>query len=230
MNGSPSIFREVVHLKSPLEQLPELLKAELEETEAPILLWTARRPHKRWHTNLVDWTPLLLTTAPQHEQIAWMRPELEVSIAHPFQEECRRLLDDYEALFDGTLPPGECPHFAKYRELLMSHIRRQEQSTFPNLLRQLPLQRALRELGYEHQGLERGLKSLEHALEKSRNGTLNKAEKERIDLDFYHLLEHHIERERDALSPIVDFLEGVYRRGSTCYNPPHPSRSDVAQR
>lgn len=230
MSDTPAIFREATHLKSPMEQLPDILRAELQETETPILLWTARRPHKRWHTDLVDWTPLLLTTAPQHEQIAWMRPGLQVSPDHSFQEECRRLLDDYKTLFEGTMPVRDCPHFARYRDLLLNHIGRQEQSTFPKLLEQLPLHRALRELGYEHQGLERGLHGLEQALEKSRLGTLGKAERERLDLDFYHLLEHHIERERDALSPIVDFLEGVYRTGSTCYNPPHPSRSDVAQR
>lgn len=224
------LYREVDHLKSEPDALPSLLETELRATDTAMLIWVARRPRKNWHQGIVDWKPHVTTTAPQYEQIVWLRSDCTSLPSEDFEEECRRLLSDYKPLFEGNLPIDECPAFNRYKKLLTSHIRNQEKETFPWLTERLPVTRAVRELGYEHLGLERGLKTLEDALKKSRAGALAKADRDRLDLDFYHLLEHHIERERDEIAPLIDFLQGVYRTGSTCYNPPHPSRSDVAQR
>lgn len=207
--------RVVDHRKVDPNKLSSLLLQELEAIQQPSLLWIARRPKKRWHLGLVDWHPHLLSSAPQHEEILWLAPEVACSPNPAFVEHCEHLLNDYKALFQGKEPISECQRWRAYRKLLLSHIEKQEKKTFPDLKREFPIDRPLRELGYEHRGLERGLEQLPPILQRARDGQLSKKEREQVDLDFFHLLEHHVERERDALSPIQVFLnsriEGVYR-------------------
>lgn len=204
-------FLEVDYRTEPTERLPELLNKTLDTTDCPAVLWTARRPRKRWHNGLSDWTPLVLSSAPQFELILWLSPAVETRVPEELQKESDYLLNAYHALFQGESDIANCPHWLKYRNTLSGHIRRQETNSYPALLKKLPLDRAIREVGYEHRGLEKGLQSLPRFLERARKGELEGKEREKLDLDFYHLLEHHVEREAEAIYPAMVFSQGVDR-------------------
>lgn len=204
-----------------VEELPVLLQQHLAAATTFSVLWQARRPRKRWHLDLVEWRPLVLSSASQFEQILWLHPEQRVELPEQFEREDSSLLASYSTLFDGRGPLDNCPRWEAFQALLNEHIERQEKSDFPFLLSGLPVERAVRELGYEHHGLRRGMESVKRAAEAARDGKLSRAEREKIDLDFFHLLEHHLERERDAVVPATVFLKGLYRDEGTCYNPRH---------
>jgi hypothetical protein len=211
----------VDHRKADDRHLPQLLAQELDRASDGALFWVAKRPRKRWFKSLTSWVPHVFSTGPLFEQILWLRPDLAVGPPESFDTEQKRLLTQYKTLFEGDTPVVECERWLSYKSLLIRHITSQETDTFPILERQLPVQRALRELGYEHRGLERGLDSMPAILQEARNARLSSQNRERFDLDFFHLLEHHLERETEAVYPAIVFLEGVDRKGSTCYNSPH---------
>ena len=204
-------FLQVDFLQKPIESLPGLLKDTLSLADVNAVLWSARRPRKRWHCELSDWNALLLSSAPQFELILWLAPGVDAPVPDKLQEETDYLLKTYHALFEGDPNVTDCPNWRHYRDTLREHIKRQETVSYPELLRRLPLQRAVREVGYEHRGLEKGLDALPTFLERSRKGELAGREREKLDLDFYHLLEHHLERETDAIYPAMVFSQGVDR-------------------
>lgn len=221
MIGLSSYCTVLDYRANPVEELEHLLVSHLKTAETPSLLWQAKRPKKRWFQGLSDWSPLVLSSAPAFEQILWLHPNLTPMPPLDFQEECSKLLEDYAGLFEGSSEIETCPKWQSYRELLLRHVKVQQENVFPQLLEKLPVDRATRELGYEHQGLLKNLETLKEAVRSARAGQLERRLREKIDLDFYHLLEHHIERETEALLPAIVFLEGVYRPESTCYNPAH---------
>ena len=204
-------FLQVDLLKEPPERLPELLNETLNKTEHSAVLWTARRPRKRWYTGLSDWQALLLSSAPQYELILWLAPNISIQLPEELRQESDFLLSAYHGLFQGQPDVSSCPKWQKYRDTLNNHIKRQETKSYPALVSKMPLARAIRELGYEHRGLEKGLETLPTFLERSRKGELAPKEREKLDLDFYHLLEHHLERETEAIYPAMVFSQGVDR-------------------
>lgn len=202
----PLRYRQVDYRTQEPERLPECLASELEVEPTLALLWTAKRPKKRWYAGVTKRMPLVFTTAPQFEQILWLPEGSPLLSSRAEKREATQLLNDYPALFQGSVPVESCPRWKAYEALLRSHITRQETSDFPQLLRQLPAERGLRELGYEHRGLEKGLERLPQLLTLARDGTLEPKSREMIDLDYYHLLEHHLEREQEAIYPATIFL------------------------
>ncbi len=196
------------HRGDAVEALPELLKQDLDHCQGGALLWTAKRPRKGWFKGLTTWTPLVFSSGPLFEQILWLRPDLAVAPPAEFSQQCERLLSDYKELFRKTTPVEQCPDWISYRTLLQNHIAEQEQDHYRQLEKRLPVARALRELEYEHRGLEKGLLRFPAILEASRSGRLTSRERELFDLDFYHLLEHHLEREANAIYPIISLTKG----------------------
>lgn len=199
----------VDHRQVPPDDLPELLQKELRQLSNDALFWVARRPKKRWFSALTNWTALVLSTAPQYEQILWLRPGTCPVVPKELSTEANILLSDYKDLFQGADEASNCPRFTSYKNTLTDHVSRQEKVSFPKILEKWPLERPLRELGYEHQGLIRGLATMEQKVSLARRGELEKRERDRLDLDFYHLLEHHVERELEALYPAMIFLSGA---------------------
>ncbi len=166
------------------------------------LLTVSRRPDKHW-TRTIDFArPLILSSAPLYELVLWVDPEEEIVLPEDALQEQAALLGGYLALFSDESP------VENYLELLDRHIESQDRGLYLQIARLAPLERALRELGYEHKGLKQGASALPQAIEKHRAGRLEKKARERLDLDFYHLLEHHLERERLALIPAWLVLSG----------------------
>lgn len=188
------------------DQLPSQLKEDLDSNSSAVLIWVARRPRKNWFAGLSDHTALVLSSAPRYEQIVWLPPNYRPESPLGFEQECEYLLNAYRELFELKTCVSDCSALHTYCDTLNRHISSQEQELFPRALQNLPIDRCLRELSYEHRGLEIGLKRLPTVLQAARDGILSKREKELFDLDFFHLLEHHLERESGALYPALHSL------------------------
>lgn len=203
---SPAVSNLVVrdYREVPVDELPQRLELEWRNCRAG-LLSTARRPRKRWTETLNFARPLILSSAPQFELILWVPQEATLDLEPAVRQEQAFLLDAYRDLFESP----NAPLLERYQKTLQSHITHQETSLFPRLEALAPIERATRELGYEHQGLKKGLERLPKLVEQSHRGELEARQRERFDLDFYHLLEHHIERERDALYPAQAYLQAI---------------------
>ena len=184
----------------PKQELEQQLQDTLASRETPSLLWTAKRPRKLWFSGLSDHRPLVLASSERFEQILWLPPKVEPQLPEEWTRDCRGLLRDYPLLYEG----GDLD---AYTIRIRDHIARHEKELFPELLCHLPdAERALRELGYEHRGLEKGLDRMGAILRAHRSGVLASRDRERFDLDFYHLLEHNLERKIEAVYPALVFL------------------------
>jgi hypothetical protein len=187
----PSVdLREV-----PLESLPQAVHEHWHAQDNGQLLTISRRPHKKWTTSLDFARPLVLSSSPMFEQILWTDRESSLPLPESVQQEQDALLAGYHRLFRGE------GSVETYLKTLRRHVEEQEAVFYPALLKLAPLERALRELGYEHQGLLKNAAQLCEAVPRHQAGQLARKEKDRLDLDFFHLLEHHLERERDAIVP-----------------------------
>jgi hypothetical protein len=184
----------------PKEDLEQQLVETLTSCESPSLLWTAKRPRKRWFSGLTDYRPLVLASSQCFEQILWLPPNADPQVPDEWTQDCRNLLRDYPLLYEG----GDLD---TYISQVRDHIFRQEKEIFPELLGHLPdTERALRELGYEHRGLEKGVERMGGVLRAHECGELSSRDRERFDLDFYHLLEHNLERKVEGVYLAVGFL------------------------
>lgn len=192
--------------QTPSEELPARLRKAWEESPSG-LLTVSRRPAKRWTRELDFAHALILSSAPLYELVLWLDPALVPNLPEAVKEEQDYLLRGYQRLFSGELEVEE------YIARLDQHIALQERELFPAIAALAPVERSLRELGYEHRGLEKGAASLSEAVKDFHLGKLEKGARERLDLDFFHLLEHHIERERDALIPAWKWLEKALKSG-----------------
>lgn len=202
-------YAEVDFRDVELEKLPQRLLESLAHCSEKPLFWLARRPSKRWHLKLTDRHGLLLSSAPQYEQILWLPCGQSPEIPEDFKSQSDSLLTSYHDLFRIHDKEQRLSAGASYREALAEHIEDQELLFSQHALSRIgPLSRCLRELGYEHLGLRRGSERLPALLSSAELAT---PLKERFDLDFYHLLEHHLERERDALYPALVALELIPR-------------------
>lgn len=67
-------------------------------------------------------------------------------------------------------------------------------------------ERVLRELGYEHQGLHKGLKTFMDFVHQIVQEKVSKREKDHYDIEFFHLFEHHMEREQEGFYPCLEWL------------------------
>lgn len=187
-----------------IETLPERVRALW---SPPAMLVLSRRPSNRWMKGLDFAVPLRLSSAPLYELVLWIESGRPAELPQDIRQEHEELLRGYHRLF------REQEDLEAYLALLDRHIREQESRVYPAIAAAAPLERALRELSYEHRGLEKGAARLREAVARHRQGQLDKKDKDRLDLDFYHLLEHHIERERDALLPAWAFLQMNPKKG-----------------
>ena len=220
MSSNEDTPKIVDHRQTPKSELLALLTKEL-QSQPLSMLWTARRPRKNWFSELSKYHALVMASSAEFEQILWIHPSASLTVPAEVQKEHEYLLGTYKELFFGEAPLDSCPHWNRYKTTLLQHIASEEQTHFPELIRALPLERAIRELGYEHQGLKRGLERLPAIAKAARSGDLSSKERELFDLDYYHLLEHHLERERTAIWPAISFLKSIDRWKTTCYNSSH---------
>ena len=190
----------------PSQDLAQILRDELDSLAADTLLWTAKRPKKNWHEFISGWRALTLSSSALFEQIFWVRDSLSLPLPPEIQQEQETLLNSYPELFRRAGPVLEDQLWLEYRETLLKHVEREEKQLFPPACKVLPVERSLKELQYEHQGLKRGLSRMPEVLDAARSGVLSSREREKFDLDYYHLLEHHTEREALAVYPLLIFL------------------------
>lgn len=163
----------------------------------------ARKLGRRW-TAGISWAhPLVLASAPLYELILWIPLEATVPLPEEVARTHRMLLGGYSDLFDSLDPERE----AQYHTQLLQHFEVSEAEVYLKLETMPYADRAIREMRYERQGLTKGLAQLSDCLAAARSRSLERPRKERLDLDFFHLLEHHLERERDAIYPSWVFLK-----------------------
>ncbi|MGE0487841.1 MAG: hemerythrin domain-containing protein [Vulcanimicrobiota bacterium] len=93
----------------------------------------------------------------------------------------------------------------RFTSLLEDHLQIEERLLFPLFEEVTGDTRTTRELSYEHQGIRRGLGRLPGFLEKVVAGA-SKKERDAFEIDFFHLIEHHVEREEKALYPVLETL------------------------
>ncbi|MFA7479412.1 MAG: hypothetical protein WC314_02835 [Vulcanimicrobiota bacterium] len=184
----------------PVEELERELLKRLGD-QPPALLWVARRPKKNWFRELTSYRPLVLTSSARYEQILWLSPAVDPAVPEDWVLECHQILEGYRELFQGRDLDG-------YSELVQSHINSQENDLFPRLLGFLPsAERALKELTYEHRGMEAGLTRLPGLLRQWDRGELDARAREHFDLEFFHLVEHNLERKLEAVYPALAYFE-----------------------
>lgn len=186
----------------PLDSLVETVESKWLAHGGEALLTISRRPSKGWTRELIFARPLTLSSSAFYELILWVDKRLDLRLPNQVEHDQRELLQGYHRLFSEQAPDAQ----QLYLERLHGHISSQEGELFPHMAELAPVQRALQELSYEHRGLEKGAEALGNALQAWRLGTLSKQQKDRLDLDYFHLLEHHLEREREALYPTWLFL------------------------
>lgn len=85
---------------------------------------------------------------------------------------------------------------------LLRHMETEEATLYP-LYARVVEERQIRELGYEHLGLRRGLPEWREMLTRTE---VTKRERDGMDIKFFHLFEHHMEREEDSLLPVLELL------------------------
>jgi hypothetical protein len=184
----------------PVDSLPDRI-SEAWRQAPRLLLTVSRRPGKRWTQGMTFARGLVLASAPLYELVLWIDRATEFPLmpAEALQDQ-EELLGGYQRLF------SQESDVEAYCQLLSRHIEHQERHLFPQLTELAPVDRATRELCYEHRGLEKGIEALRMAISSNQGGRLSKKDKDRLDLDFFHLLEHHLERERDAVFPALTVL------------------------
>lgn len=85
---------------------------------------------------------------------------------------------------------------------LLRHMETEEERLYP-LYARLVEERQIRELGYEHLGLRRGLPEWREFL---RAPDSTKRQRDAMDIKFFHLFEHHMEREEESLLPVLELI------------------------
>ncbi len=186
-------------------ELPSTLERLWKESPQT-LLTVSHRPHKKWTATLSFAQPLVFSSSALYELIFWVPKNFDLNLPSEIASEQQRLLDEYRTIFELEEVALRKKALSRYKDLVLRHITRDESEFYPALLERLPVERALRELSYEHRGLEKGLNELATSLDHAQGDTVTNKERERLDLNFYHLLEHHLERERDALYPAWKIL------------------------
>lgn len=206
MGRVPSTVIELTDLRQqPLDELPQRVEDAWKKSK-PALLTLSHRPSKRWVQQLDFAHPLRLSSAPLYELILWVPTDTELRLPNSVEQEQKELLEGYKQLFEKNADEQ------RYLELLGNHVRSQEEDFYPLFAQLIPAERALRELCYEHRGLEKEGLKLSATLAHHRSNSLSRQARERLDLDFFHLLEHHLERERDALFPAWIFISEIQQR------------------
>lgn len=85
---------------------------------------------------------------------------------------------------------------------LLRHMETEEATLYP-LYARVVEERQIRELGYEHLGLRRGLPEWREFLTRT---DASKRDRDGMDIKFFHLFEHHMEREEESLLPVLELL------------------------
>ncbi|MBI3927621.1 MAG: hemerythrin domain-containing protein [Armatimonadetes bacterium] len=96
----------------------------------------------------------------------------------------------------------------RFRELLHQHLELKQTRLYPLYRRVVGEDRLPRELGYEIDGIRQGLGRWEDMLRGALEGSATRRQLDRFEIDFFHLIEHHIEREKLSLLPALELLGG----------------------
>ncbi len=115
--------------------------------------------------------------------------------AAPVLEVVRRQHQEIIRLYRAADGPG-------LESFLLRHMETEEATLYP-LYARLVEERQIRELGYEHLGLRRGLPEWREFL--TRTDT-TKRDRDGMDIKFFHLFEHHMEREEESLLPVLELI------------------------
>ncbi len=122
--------------------------------------------------------------------------------AEPVLEVVREQHCEIVALYREAMALGS--DGAAFEQLLSRHMDTEERTLYPLYQKILQEERLIRELGYEHLGLRRGLPEFRPFLQKMAAGETTKRDKDGFDIRFFHLFEHHMEREEESLLPVLE--------------------------
>ncbi len=125
-------------------------------------------------------------------------------LAEPVLEVVREQHRQIVALYREAMALGS--DGAAFEQLLSRHMDTEERTLYPLYQQIVQEERLIRELGYEHLGLRRGLPEFGPFLRKIAAGETSKRDKDGFDIRFFHLFEHHMEREEESLLPVLEHL------------------------
>lgn len=183
---------------------PELLAA-LAALEGPVLVM-ARKPLRPHLPTSLEWWPLV--DGPS----AWFFLGHAPAARKPTLEFLRQDHREFDRLFREAVQQAragnpECRETgSRLGRLLTGHLEFEEREVYPLFIQAVGDERAVRELGYEHRGIREGLARLGAFLESVLAGKLSKKQIDAFDIDFFHLIEHHVQREEEGLYPVLELL------------------------
>ncbi|MEW6283600.1 MAG: hemerythrin domain-containing protein [Candidatus Eremiobacterota bacterium] len=142
---------------------------------------------------------------------AWyflVHPPVEASpLLDPLRQQHQRLFRLYRQAVAAALEGGPCePLGAAFLDLLERHTTAEEKQLYPLYERSLRESRLIRELGWENLGLRRQAPDFGPFLLRVKAGETTRRDRDGFEIDFFHLLEHHVEREEKALFPALERL------------------------
>lgn len=188
---------------------PERVAAGLVEWQQqgplPVLVMT-NCPLRRMLPEGFCWWPLV--DGPSAYFFLGHRVEPRQPLLEPMRRQHKRLDGLYrQAVNQARNGQAECVRVgADFCRLLRRHLDFEEGHLYPLYLATVGEQRSLRELGYEHRGIREGLERFEPFLAEVLDGRLTSKQIDAYDIDFFHLLEHHVKREEDGLYPVLEAL------------------------
>lgn len=169
------------------------------------------------------WEILALVDGPSLWLVALHRPGDYPELLTNVRRQHRSLEQLYRQAFSEAFQgrPQALELGRRMEALLTRHLDLEESLLYPLYLRLTGDPRTPREMGYEHEGVRRGLGRLAEMLGQAAAGQASKRQIDAYEIDFFHLLEHHTKREEGALLPLIERLDPAEaERIDAAFGPP----------
>ncbi len=151
-----------------------------------------------------EWRSYPLVDGPSAFYVALCPRGEAPPVLDSYRDEHRRLIELYPAMVRSALEGRVGTE--EFVQLMSSHLNREEEELFALVERWTGEPRLARELGYDHQGLRAGLAKLPDFVERVARGETTKKARDAFEIEFFHLFEHHYEREELSLYPLLERL------------------------
>ncbi len=185
----------------PAEEAAGRLDEAWSRLQTPLLV-RSFRPLPPTPTGLVAWP---LVDGPSAFFSVYSQPRPQSQALDRLRQDHLELARLYHSSVKQALAGEELTLKPQFQHLLIDHLKFEEDHLFGLFSEVVDDERLVRELGYEHQGIRQGLEAYPDFLDRVLGGCTKK-ERDSFEIDFFHLIEHHVEREEKALYPLLETL------------------------